>query len=723
VKPLKNSIILTLILLAAPLLIICQTHEQWLDIGQRQMEEDQLDSSKISFSKAYSSDDIDHKILAIRGQLKTGLYANTMSIGDSLINLGDSLCQLQKFNKEVFIFQLSKAEFYKKGSQYKKALAIYKDFMPKAKRLLDIDYEYASGLQHYGLIYEGFSQYDSCVYYIEKARDIYIAKEDTLSLSYALLCNNLGTAYLRMSDLAKSKAVLEKALKILLELPNSAQSDIGMVRGNIGVILSREGKYEESNAMTEAAIASNKLIKDYDGMAYNYYSLGVNNYYIGDYGRARSYLEECIRIRKDIYGEWHSSLIGAYEVIAIALGESGDYFGSMKNYKHARKIIKYNFKEPVDMEGYNLENIANTFKNMGQQDSALVYIKMANEILEKILPSISHHKAIHYFSLGNIYASNNQLTQGQEWMEKALDIHDQLELEDDFTAASIKVNIAQIQAKNLNWKLADDNFNEALTIVGLDENMDINSYQANPSTLKIFNFYLSYLYNKYIVFDDIKYLDKYQKFSELYLIISEKLRRQFNDPYTKSTLIKNTVPVFRTQIGVYSNLYLNTKKREYLDILFEQAEYSRATMIRDMQDEKIASYARVDKEIIKEEKRLKTSLSEANANYFQYPDSVNIQSQLFTAKEDLNQFISNISKDNPNYFALKFGSKSPTILEVQKKLKPKEILIEYMIDDTSYYALTITVSIYIEIKLQKTKALMQTIVKIYSQIYGNLFLN
>jgi len=138
--------------------------------------------------------------------------------------------------------------------------------MPKAKRLLDIDYEYASGLQHYGLIYEGFSQYDSCVYYIEKARDIYIAKEDTLSLSYALLCNNLGTAYLRMSDLAKSKAVLEKALKILLELPNSAQSDIGMVRGNIGVILSREGKYEESNAMTEAAIASNKLIKDENGI-------------------------------------------------------------------------------------------------------------------------------------------------------------------------------------------------------------------------------------------------------------------------------------------------------------------------------------------------------------------------------------------------------------------------------------------------------------------------
>jgi len=667
-----------------------QSYSEWIEIGLRQMHHDKQDSAIVSFNQAYQSDTLDHKIIAIRGILKASIFATEITKGDSLISIGDSLCQFQDFNKSVFLFQLAKAEFYKKESKYQKALKVYKDILPKAKSLSDLDKEYADGLQHYGLLYENLSKFDSCTYYMEKAKAIYVNKKDTTSVKYGLLLNNMGTAYLRLNELQKSKESFEKALYIFSNSENPSYGNIAMAKGNIGVILSREGKYKEANDITEEALADNRSINDLNGMSYNYYSMGVNNYYMGDYGRTKSYLDECIRIRTNLYGQMHRSLISPYDVKALALEEAGDYNGSTQNFQLARRIIKHVFKEPGINEGFNLENIATNFHNAGKIDSALVYAKEAHKVLENILPPVSFDMAVNYFTLGNIYIANNKVEDGKKWLENALKILDQLEIDEEMTTALLKITIGEVEARNMNWDRADKLYDEALEIAGIDENMDPQKLDASPDVLTVFDYYMSYLYNKYDAFQENKYLEEYQKYSDLYLLISEKLRRQFNDPYTKSTLVKNSVPVFRTQIGVYANLYTKTKKEKYLEDLFQQAEYSRATMIRDMQDEKIASYARVDKETIKQEEKLKQTLADANAEYFQFPDSTAIKSNLFKAKEAFNQFVSITSKENPEYFDLKYGGNIPEISAVQNKLKTDQVLIEYMIDDTAYYALTIT---------------------------------
>ena len=263
-NPLKYILIVALLILALPQNTVCQSYDEWLDIGLRQLQEDQMDSAKISFKNLYKSDKKDHKILAVRGLIKTAIFKSDLSEIDSLIDIGDSLCLNEKYNKSIFLFDLIKAEYHKKNSEYNKALKIYQSTMPKGKLLSDIDFEYAGGLQHYGLVYQTLSKYDSCSFYLEQANDIFRRKKDTTSLQYAMLCNNLGTNYLRLSDLKKSKTAFKKAIEVLHNLDAPSIGYIAMINGNLASIYSREGKYNDAIALVEESLAHNKSLNDKD---------------------------------------------------------------------------------------------------------------------------------------------------------------------------------------------------------------------------------------------------------------------------------------------------------------------------------------------------------------------------------------------------------------------------------------------------------------------------
>jgi len=690
VKPLKITLLISFLALALPFVATTQTAGQWLDKGIEHNELNELDSARISFNNVYKSDSLSYKIFAIWGMLKSDIFASDLTNGDSLINIGDSLSALHEFDKAVFVYKLAKAEFYKKSSNYIKAKAFYKEVMPKGEDLEGIETQYAAGLQHYGLLYEQLSQYDSSAYFMEKANDVFKNQNDTLSFAYGLLCNNMGSVYLRLSDMPTSKMYFQKALDIFSNQEKPSRSYIAMVLGNLAVIYSNEWNVEEAIEMTEKALQINRLEDDKDAIGYNYYSLGVNNYYKGDYGRAKDYLEQCVVIREKIYGEYHSILIGPLEVIAMTLEDAGNSKVSMPYYQRSRKIIQRNYKDPTTSEGFNLENIALLYYEKNMQDSALVYIQNANKILEVLLPELSEHRAIHYSSLGKINIANDKLLMGRNWLKKSLALLEKLDLEDNLSTVSAIMDLAFLESSESNWKIADAYFKRAKSLIEIDDMSNPTTNNLSPYMLNVINDFMHYVYGRYEKQNEEKDLIAYEKYSKLYYELSEKLRRQFNDPYTKSALVKNSVPVFRSQIGTYASLYNKTKSSEYLENIFRQAEYSRATMIRDMQDEKIASYARVDEETMINEKALKQALSSANEAYFQYPDSTEIMNNLFKAKEQLNSFIAKTSAENPKYHELKFGGDMPSLTDIKSELKTDQVLVEYMIDDSSYYAMAIT---------------------------------
>ena len=180
-----------------------------------------------------------------------------------------------------------------------------------------------------------------------------------------------------------------------------------------------EENYREAIAYGEQALKIFRALKDESGISGVYYSLGIYHYYLGDYGRAKDYMEACIRIRERLFSPQHIALIGPYEVLGIAHEESGDYEKTLFYLRKGLEIIVANYPTGSVRQGFNYENIALAFKSNKQLDSALHYMQLAHTILPQQLPKNDYSMAVHFFSYANILYQLDRLREADDMLQKS----------------------------------------------------------------------------------------------------------------------------------------------------------------------------------------------------------------------------------------------------------------------------------------------------------------
>jgi CHAT domain-containing protein len=108
-----------------------------------------------------------------------------------------------------------------------------------------------------------------------------------------------------------------------------------------------------------------------------------------------------------------------------------------------------------------------------------------------------------------------------------------------------------------------------------------------------------------------------------------------------------------------------------------------------LQDEKIESYAGIPDSVLIREKALKKELAQLNQQLLESPNTPEVKQALFEAKEAFNQHVEATREAYPKYHELKFQSSIPSLSSIQNQLPADLQLVEYMQDDTAYYALLI----------------------------------
>ena len=241
------------------------------------------------------------------------------------------------------------------------------------------------------------------------------------------------------------------------------------------------------------------------------------------------------------------------------------------------------------------------------------------------------------------------------------------------------------------WAVADERFESALQLIRLPAYVEAtaDAYLMTPNALLILNEYSNYLYKKYRNTDDSEVLAAFKTYSIIYLDLSDRFRKQFIDGYTKGILIKDNAAVYNRNIGIYNQLYRSSGSDTYLNAAYNFSELGRASLLRDIQDDKIQSYAGLPDSILQKEVSLKKRIAELNQQLLDDPESENIRQELFTTKENLNTFIDDLSRTSPAYYDLKFNTGILSLEQIQSRLAEGENLVEYMQDDTAYYALVV----------------------------------
>jgi CHAT domain-containing protein len=662
--------------------------------GNNALLYDQLDSAGYWFTQLGTLSHPDSVLESYSGLIRTSIRKTELERGDSLMQMADSYLRMNRVAPLTEIRYLStRGEFLRANSNAQAGLDQHLAVLKMIDRSAhDATSTRAHTLLNIGMSYEQMSRYDSALAYVQQSIPLFEQVYDTTEAAFSNIYNSLAVCYYRTNQYEEAKKYYELCIDIARKKIGPNSVDLGNSLNNLSGIYRFQEDYEKAIAVTEEALQIFQNLENQEGISRSYYALGVYYYFLGDYGRSRDYLEACLAIRKTLYAPDHFRLIDPLNVLAIAQEEAGNYDATLDYLRKGRAVIQANYGEQNISMGYNLENTALAFVAMERYDSAWHYIQQATTILPNQLGPNDYGLWVHYFSIARIQYYRGNYREALSALDRSDAIGRQLGLDQGIDFAQNITVRADILTELGQFAEAENYLDEALDMVitNRQEPLQATSFHLAPTSLQVLHAHTNFHFRNYRQRSDKDALNEFRAMAGLYQDISNAIRRQFDDPYTKRILSRNNASTSRQTIGQLGYLYRQTQDERYLDDIFQLIEYNRASQLRDLQDRKVSSYAGLPDSMLIRERGLRQKVTDLESRYLNEPENEEIQAQLFATREDLNQFIDLLRQQFPRYYQLVFSDRIPDLSVIQERLEAAAGVIEYVRDDTAYYAITIT---------------------------------
>ncbi|MEM7373656.1 MAG: CHAT domain-containing tetratricopeptide repeat protein [Bacteroidota bacterium] len=625
-------------------------------------------------------------------QLKQALTQSEMRQADSLIQLGDqSLVSMTQESLLSLDYKTARAEYFRYNSQFPEALTQHREVMRLSAGKEAYALRYAYALFYMALTFERLGIYDSSLLYVEQFLPRFHVLLEADDIRFSDIYNGIGTCYYRANRLSEAESHYLKAKDIAETSLGPYSLQLANCLSNLSAIYREQHDYRKAIESTEQALRISRVIQDEEGISAAYYSLGTYHYFLGDYGRTKEYMEACLEIRKRLFSPQHFSLIGPYQVLGIAHEEAGKDHKALHYLSKGRKIIQANFPPQSLQEGFNYDNTALCYQSLEAYDSALHFVRLADSILPTQLGSDNMALSNHYYTYANILYHLGELDRAMEFLILSNRVYHQRHLTASVSYAQNLSLSGLILSERQQWKQAEKRFDQALSILQLSEpNLDSAMMrELSPEVFHTLHDYTGFLYAQYQATQLPEALARFGSYSDLYLDLSDRFRKQFNDPYTKSILSKDNAKVYDRNIGIYYHLYQQTHQNAYLEAAYRCSEFGRTCLLRDLLDEKIESFAGLPDSVLQKDRQLKKRLTQLNQKVLDHPEDEQNRQALLEARKALDRHISFTLNHYPSYFALTYQTQIPSLADIQSRLKKGENLVEYMQDDTAYYALIV----------------------------------
>jgi len=206
--------------------------------------------------------------------------------------------------------------------------------------------------------------------------------------------------------------------KVTTEIPDTRGKATGYEV--LGTGLHSLGEYGKAKEYLEKALAIRKEIGDKEGEAADYGNLGSVFDSLGEYGKAQEYLEKALAVNKEIgdrNGE--ASSYGKLGTVFLSLGE----YGNAQEYLEKALAIK---KEIGDRNGEATchGNLGSVFHSLGEYGKAQEYLEKALAVSKEI--GDRNGEASSYGNLGSVFDSLGEYGKAQEYLEKGLAIRKEI---------------------------------------------------------------------------------------------------------------------------------------------------------------------------------------------------------------------------------------------------------------------------------------------------------
>lgn len=431
-----------------------------------------------------------------------------------------------------------------------------------------------------------------------------------------------------------------------------------------------------------------------------YYLLGQFYKRIENFDKALEYDLKALEITLFIFGENNQKTAASYEQI-------GNTYIFMANYEQALPyhLNSLNIRKKL-FEGEDHPRLKGNYTNLGicytmtdQRDKAEGYFLKANDIVKKMYGENHPAMASALWNLGHFYITGEDFKKALDCYQQELSIRKAI----NYNSVNLAHNYARIAESYFNLGHPDTSliyYQKALALVS--EGISASNIYQNPEPNHIFlkSHGLRYFHGKLGALyklvsshpENTKAYESALQLGNLSLELwnelsrelgTQQISKQYNSRYARESIQYTSL--------IAHSFYHQTGNKFYQEQAWLLAEQGKSLLLQEAwQTANAQNFAGLPDEIMKHEKQLRQELSDYESQLLtaiKKNDSLAIaqlrNDLIFNKKQEYERLISGIEQNYPQYYDLKYSSKTISLNDVQNLLSDQQLFVEYLVHEES----------------------------------------
>jgi len=168
------------------------------------------------------------------------------------------------------------------------------------------------------------------------------------------------------------------------------------------------------------------------------------------------------------------------------------------------------------------------------------------------------------------------------------------------------------------------------------------------------------------------------------------LKPEFESKVDKQFLISEMYPAFHSMVAVAYELYKTTGESGYITDAFYFTEKSKSVLLLEAaRNTQASSYGGVPEKIIDKEQQFRANIIHLEKKFFNQKSNMVVFDSLFKLKNNYYNFISDIEREYPKYYDLKYNAAVISLEETATEVVKNKALLSYFATDTEVFLITV----------------------------------
>ncbi len=523
-------------------------------------------------------------------------------------------------------------------------------------------------------------------------------------------------------DAYAAMAWYEKSLDIIKDKREGKNNFIVKITSAIGFCYTLKGDYENALKYTIEAFELAKTNPNTDKILIigSLNNIGTMYASIRNYQKSVLYVQQSLNLYIEEFGETNVDAGRLYHNIGGAYLESKEYEKAIENSEKGLQIRLDCLGEKHPHIALSYNQLGRIYANMGEWEKSNLYSEKALRIQEVTIGNDHLRTAVSRFTIAKNYLELEDIKEAIRYYELGIENFPKYF---NYKHRLISVafgNLAISVAKEKNYAKAFDYLQKAFNALFEKDCISDDIFAEYPvfdvedlnliQTLNI-KANILYDYSKTVSESELKAFETVMKTHQISHEIIQRLQKNYRREYSQLIFSETVLKVYEDGIRVGVEAYQKYFESNILDFAFASSEKTKASiLLTNVQENRIKNLYDLPESLIMKEKELKVELTYLEKNIQKEEAKKGDgnkellkrwQNDFFGFHQEYLQLLQQLETDYPDYYQLKYDTKTVTSPQLQSILQENQVIVSYFIGKDKLYIFVVTSDEFEVIDLQK----------------------